>query len=286
MSVVLARIGAFIAYDIFVKGRQITAVIFLVILAVMAQAGEHLAGIDGVQALCLVDLHSRQYRENADVVINIHRMMLALLLGEEPVPQQAVEELREIDDLPDLIFRDDLIERRKAFRCVLVVGLADRLCFADGNFENVIATGHACDDQLVIRDEHGVGVIIASVKPLLNIAFNRIHANMAFVHDAADAFAGRAAYTRTLPVSELFGLDPTDAGQNDTHKKQNIIKAVKDAHKKITAMQTAMKNALDDEKMILCEEANEVYADRQTDAECEAVVPHACGGTRLHRGGV
>ena len=70
---------------------------------------------------------------------------------------------------------------------------------------------------------------------------------------------GRAAYTRTLPVSELFELDPTDAGQNDTHKKQNIIKAVKDAHTKITAMQTAMKNASDDEKMILCEEANEVY---------------------------
>lgn len=58
---------------------------------------------------------------------------------------------------------------------------------------------------------------------------------------------------------ELFELDPTDAGQNDTHKKQNIIKAVKDAHTKITAMQTAMKNAPDDENMILCEEANEVY---------------------------
>jgi len=103
--------------------------------------------------------------------------MLALLLGEEPVPQQAVEKLREIDDLPDLIFRNCLIECRKAFRCILIVGLADRLCFADGNLENVIATGHACDDQLVIRDEHGVGVVIASVKPLLNIAFNRIHAN-------------------------------------------------------------------------------------------------------------
>ena len=86
-----------------------------------------------------------------------------------------------------------------------------------------------------------------------------LEAPMAFVHDAVDAFAGRAAYTRTLPVSELFELDPTDAGQNDTHKKQNIIKAVKDAHTKITAMQTAMKNASDDEKMILCEEANEVY---------------------------
>ena len=69
--------------------------------------------------------------------------MLALLLGEEPVPQQAVEKLREIDDLPDLIFRNCLIEHRKAFRCVLVVGIADRLCLADGNFKNIIATGHA-----------------------------------------------------------------------------------------------------------------------------------------------
>ena len=81
VSVVLARIGAFIAHDIFIEGRQIAAVIFLVILAVMAQAGEHLARIDGVQTLCLVNLHSGQHRENADVVINIHRMMLALLLA-------------------------------------------------------------------------------------------------------------------------------------------------------------------------------------------------------------
>ena len=81
MSIVLTRIGAFIAHDIFVEGRQIAAVIFLVILAVMAQAGEHLARIDGIQALGFVDLHSRQHRENADVVINIHRMMLALILA-------------------------------------------------------------------------------------------------------------------------------------------------------------------------------------------------------------
>ena len=48
VSVVLACIGAFIAHDIFVEGRQIPTVIFLVILAVMAQAGEHLARINGV----------------------------------------------------------------------------------------------------------------------------------------------------------------------------------------------------------------------------------------------
>ena len=82
---------------------------------------------------------------------------------------------------------------------------------------------------------------------------------MSFVHDAVAAFPGRAAYTKNIPLSELFVLDPTDAGANDTHKKQNIIKAVTEAHTKITAMQTAMKNADDDEKIILCDEANEVY---------------------------
>ena len=86
-----------------------------------------------------------------------------------------------------------------------------------------------------------------------------LEAPMAFVHDAVDAFPGRAAYTKTIPLSELFDLDATDAGANDTHKKQNIIKAVTEAHTKITAMQTAMKGADDDEKLILCDEANEVY---------------------------
>ena len=82
---------------------------------------------------------------------------------------------------------------------------------------------------------------------------------MSFVHDEVDAFPGRAAYTRTLSLSELFELDASDVGANDTHKKQNIIKAVTEAHTKITAMQTAMKDADDDEKLILCDEANEVY---------------------------
>ena len=86
-----------------------------------------------------------------------------------------------------------------------------------------------------------------------------LEAPMAFVHDAVASHTGRAAYTKTIPLSELFDLDATDAGTNDTHKKQNIIAAVKEAHTKITAMQTAMKEADDDEKLILCDEANEVY---------------------------
>lgn len=87
----------------------------------------------------------------------------------------------------------------------------------------------------------------------------KLEAPMSFVHDAVAAFPGRAAYTKTLSLSDLFELDASDAGANDTQKKQNIIKAVTEAHTKITAMQTAMKDADDDEKLILCDEANEVY---------------------------
>lgn len=86
-----------------------------------------------------------------------------------------------------------------------------------------------------------------------------LEAPMAFVHDAVDSFSCRAAYTKTVLLSDLFELDATDAGANDTHKKQNIIEAVKDAHTKITSMQAAMKKADEDEKRILCNEANEVY---------------------------
>ena len=86
-----------------------------------------------------------------------------------------------------------------------------------------------------------------------------LDAPMAFVHAAVDSFSSRAAYTKTVLLSDLFDLDATDAGANDTHKKQNIIEAVKDAHTKITSMQTAMKKADEDEKRILCDEANEVY---------------------------
>ena len=87
----------------------------------------------------------------------------------------------------------------------------------------------------------------------------KLEAPMSFVHDAVAAFPGRAAYTKTLSLSDFFELDASDAGANDTHKKQNIIKAVTEAHTKITAMQAAMKEASDDEKLILCDEANEVY---------------------------
>ncbi len=71
-----------------------------------------------------------------------------------------------------------------------------------------------------------------------DVGENNAHldAPMAFVHDAVDAFPGRAAYSKTIPLSELFDLDATDAGANDTHKKQNIIETVKEAHTRIAIL--------------------------------------------------
>jgi hypothetical protein len=88
-----------------------------------------------------------------------------------------------------------------------------------------------------------------------------LEAPMKFVHDYVDNYSGRANYTKRVLVADLFELDERDAGPNDTHKKQNIIAAVKAAHTKITSMQTAMKDAEDDEKLILCGEANDIYLD-------------------------
>ena len=88
-----------------------------------------------------------------------------------------------------------------------------------------------------------------------------LEAPMKFVHDYVDNYSGRANYTKRVLVADLFELDEKNAGPNDTHKKQNIIAAVKAAHTKITSMQTAMKDAEDGEKLILCGEANDIYLD-------------------------
>ena len=68
-----------------------------------------------------------------------------------------------------------------------------------------------------------------------------LEAPMKFVHDYVDNYSGRANYTKRVLVADLFELDEKDADPNDTHKKQNVIAAVKAAHAKITSMQTAMK---------------------------------------------
>ena len=74
-----------------------------------------------------------------------------------------------------------------------------------------------------------------------------------------NAYRGKAKSVKTVPLSELFSLDAGDCGVNDTHKKQNIIKAVTEAFSQITALQTVASKCEEDEKAIYRKEAQEIY---------------------------
>ena len=61
---------------------------------------------------------------------------------------------------------------------------------------------------------------------------------MAYIYDLVTKYRGKAKRTKTIPLSELFALSVSDLGANDTHKKQNVITAVKDAYAKINSYRT------------------------------------------------
>lgn len=76
----------------------------------------------------------------------------------------------------------------------------------------------------------------------------RLDCPMSFVHDAVNAYRGKAKSVKAVPLSELFLLNTDACGANDTHKKQNIIKAVTEAFSQITSLQTAASKCEEDER--------------------------------------
>ena len=58
---------------------------------------------------------------------------------------------------------------------------------------------------------------------------------------------------------ELFELDASDTGTNDTHKKQNIIKIVSESEKAIRVLMLKAQSAEDDDKAIFMEKAQEIF---------------------------
>lgn len=84
---------------------------------------------------------------------------------------------------------------------------------------------------------------------------------MSFIYDIVNECPVRAKPHATVKLSELFALDANERGENDTHKKQNIIEAVIDAHKKITLLQMQARHADTDGKRIILEKAQKVFAD-------------------------
>ena len=89
----------------------------------------------------------------------------------------------------------------------------------------------------------------------------RLDCPMSFVYDAVNAYPGKAKSTKTIALSKLFELDAGDCGANDTHKKQNIIKAVRDAFSQITSLQTAGSKCDEDDKKYYRMKAQEIYRD-------------------------
>ena len=85
---VFTNVGALISHDILVEGWEIAAVLRFEVPSVMAKTGEYLCGIGGVQTLGFIDLHSRHDGENADVIIDLHRNVIAcLVLTEKRIPK-------------------------------------------------------------------------------------------------------------------------------------------------------------------------------------------------------
>ena len=58
-----------------------------------------------------------------------------------------------------------------------------------------------------------------------------INSPLSFLYDIVSSYSDRSAYTERIPLSEMFELDESDKGENDTHKKQNIIEALQKAQR-------------------------------------------------------
>ena len=84
---------------------------------------------------------------------------------------------------------------------------------------------------------------------------------MSFIYDIVNGMSDRAKSHKTVKLSELFSIDENDCGDNDTRRKQSIIETAKAAHEKITLLQTRAKNAEDDEKKLLIEKAEQIFAE-------------------------
>ena len=88
-----------------------------------------------------------------------------------------------------------------------------------------------------------------------------INSPLSFLYDIISSYSERSTYTERIPLSEMFELDENDKGDNDTHKKQNIIEAVQSAQKKILSLKMQMQNDRFAEREIYCEKQEAVFAE-------------------------
>ena len=82
---------------------------------------------------------------------------------------------------------------------------------------------------------------------------------MSFLYDFVEGYKSQAKRTKHIPLIDLFELDASDSGDNDTHKKQNIIKAVAESDKAIRIQMLKAQKASDDNKAIFIKEAQKIF---------------------------
>ena len=82
---------------------------------------------------------------------------------------------------------------------------------------------------------------------------------MSFLYDIVEGYKSQVKKTKKIPLMDLFELDATDCGANDTHKKQNIIKIVSESEKAIRVLMLKAQSADDDNKAIFMEKAQEIF---------------------------
>ena len=88
-----------------------------------------------------------------------------------------------------------------------------------------------------------------------------INSPLSFLYDAVSSYSDRSAPTERVALTEIFELDGSDKGDNDTHKKQNIIEAVQLAQKQILRLKMQMKNDRNAEREIYAEKQEKVFSE-------------------------
>ncbi len=84
---------------------------------------------------------------------------------------------------------------------------------------------------------------------------------MSYIYRFVENFAPREHAFPKVKLSDLFLLDTDDGDSNDSHRKKNIINAVKAAADDLRYYRIKEQRATDEEKLILLEKKNEIFSD-------------------------
>ncbi len=82
---------------------------------------------------------------------------------------------------------------------------------------------------------------------------------MSFLHDIVDNLKSSVLKAHNIPLSSMFMLSVHDKGNNDSHKKAEIIAIVSQAQKNISYLQARARAADSESKSIYTEEAERVF---------------------------